>query len=142
MSNKKLVSFRLPDDLMHDLRIEADQEGISVTELVTRRLRQGSFSQEVSKQNEEEQVNALVNKRIASLEEELQDLRSSKQPAQSGTMTALQALLTQSLVNPDNIEIKSRLTQLEKMHESNLEMKTHIAQIEQMVERLIAHVKD
>jgi len=141
MSNKKLVSFRLPDDLMQDLRTQANHNGISVTELVSRLLRQGLYHREDDKQNEEEQVNALVDRRIASLEEKLQDLKMSKQPTQSGTLTALQALLTQSIIDPDNIEIKSRLTQLEKMHESNLEMKTHITQIEQMVERLIAQAK-
>jgi len=142
MSNKKLVSFRLSDDLMQNLRTQADHDGISVTELVSRLLRQGLHSRENGQYNDEARVSALVNQRIASLEEELQDLKLSKQPAQSGTLTALQALLTQNIVDSDSIEIKSRLTQLEKMHESNLEMKTHITQIEQMMERLIAQVKE
>ncbi len=127
---------------MQDLRAQSDHDGISVTELVSRLLRQGLHSQGEVKQNEEERVHARVNQRIASLEEELQSLKLSKQPAQSGALTPLQALLAQSLVAPDTTELELRLTQLEKVHETNLEMKTHIAQIEQMVERLIAQAKD
>jgi hypothetical protein len=38
---KKLVSFRLPDDLMQGLKAKAETEGVSVTELVCRFSRQG-----------------------------------------------------------------------------------------------------
>jgi hypothetical protein len=38
---KKLVSFRLPNDLMQDLKQRAEADGVSVTELVCRFSRQG-----------------------------------------------------------------------------------------------------
>jgi uncharacterized protein YicC (UPF0701 family) len=141
MSNKKLVSFRLPDALMEDLRTQADLDGISVTELVSRLLRQGLQSREEAHQTDESRVDALIHQRIVSLEEELQELKLSKPSAQSVKMTALQTLLAQSLVNSDETEIESRLTKLEEVQESNREMKTHIARIEQMMKRLVNQVK-
>ncbi len=38
---RKLVSFRLPGDLMQDLKEQAEADGVSVTELVCRYSRQG-----------------------------------------------------------------------------------------------------
>jgi uncharacterized protein YicC (UPF0701 family) len=142
MSNKKLVSFRLPDDLMQDLRKESDHDGISVTELVSRLLRQGLQHRENEGYSDDARVGALINQRIASLEGEIQDLKLSKPPTQSVKMTALQALLAQSLVDSDEAAIESRLTKLEEVQEINIEMKTHIAQIEQMMVQLMDRVQD
>jgi hypothetical protein len=142
MSNRKLVSFRLPDDLMDALREQSDHDGISVTELVCRLLRQGlRHSQEADAAESN-----LVDQRIAILEEELRELKTTKPPMQSVTPTALHTLLAQSLMGSENIEIKNRLTQLEKMQESNLEsnleMRNHLTQIEQLMATLVAQAKE
>jgi hypothetical protein len=144
MSNRKLVSFRLPDDLMQDLREQADRISISVTELVCRFLRQGLKNQQAHLQEDsDDQVKMLRDKRIVSLEEELQDLKQSKQSAQAIGTTPLHTLLAaQSLIGHDSIEIKSRLTQLEKMHESEVEMSTRLTEIEQMVKTLVDHIQE
>ena len=41
VSNRKQVSFRLPNTLMNDLRERATDEGVSMTELVLRFSQQG-----------------------------------------------------------------------------------------------------
>jgi hypothetical protein len=111
MSNKKLVSFRLPDDLMQDLREKADADGISVTELVCRLLRQGLPS------SGECRTGAVVDQRIASLETEIQEMRQTKQ-VNPVPPTPLYALLTQSAMQSEcDLETKMRLTRLEGMIE-------------------------
>jgi len=144
MSSRKLVSFRLPDDLMQDLREQADRVSISVTELVCRFLRQGlKTHQDHPPEDGDEQVKMLMDKRIVSLEEELQDLKQSRQSAQAIGTTPLHTLLAaQSLIGHESIEIKSRLTQLEKMQESDVEMSTRLTEIEQMVKTLVDHIQE
>ena len=144
MSKRKLVSFRLPDDLVQDLREQADRVSISVTELVCRFLRQGLKNQQDHPQEDsDEQVKMLMDKRIFSLEEELQDLKQSRQSAQAIGTTPFHTLLAaQSLIGHESIEIKSRLTQLEKMHESEVEMSTRLTEIEQMVKTLVDHIPE
>jgi hypothetical protein len=139
MSNRKLVSFRLPDDLMQDLRTTADHDSISVTELVCRLLRQGLKSHaDRSTEDSDDRVEMLVDKRIASLEEELQDLKQFRQAAQSvPTPPSHKLMATQSWMSHE-----SRLTQLERMKESNGEMNTRLTEIEQMVKTLVAHIQD
>jgi hypothetical protein len=107
MSNKKLVSFRLPDDLMNNLREKADHDNISVTELVCRFLWQGL----------KEEASQPADRRITSLEAEVQDLRQAK----SVPPTPLYALLTQSSIAHDStIEMGARLSRLEQMMETLL----------------------
>lgn len=144
MSNRKLVSFRLPDDLMQDLREQADRISISVTELVCRLLRQGlKHQQEHLQSDNDEQAKTSRDKRIFSLEEELQELKQSQQPAQAiGTIPLQTFLAAQSLIGHDSIEIKSRLTQLEKMHKSEVEMSTRLTEIEQMVKTLVDRIQE
>jgi hypothetical protein len=73
--DRKLVSFRLPEDLLESLRSKADYSGISVTELVCRLLRQG-----LAEENTDD--------RIVALENELRDLRQRiKQPSTSNNVT-------------------------------------------------------
>ncbi|MBD3881859.1 hypothetical protein IFO70_08845 [Phormidium tenue FACHB-886] len=111
MSNKKLVSFRLPDDLMNNLRARADHDGISVTELVCRFLWQGLDDKPAKPE--------IVDHRIASLEAEVQELRQTKQATPPVAPTPLYALLTQNSIaaHDSTNEVKTRLTRLEKMME-------------------------
>jgi hypothetical protein len=109
MSNKKLVSFRLPDDLMNTLKEKADHDNTSVTELVCRFLWQGL---------KEEASQPAADRRITSLEAEVQDLRQAKHPV---TPPPLYALLTQSSIAHDStIEMGARLSRLEQMMETLL----------------------
>jgi len=97
--NKKLVSFRLPEALIQDLRDKADITGISVTELVSRLLRQG--------------LRDHTDDRITNLEEEIRELRQVKQA--TGVMpTPVYTLLSQGLVaHESDAEMKDRLKRLE-----------------------------
>jgi len=106
--NKKLVSFRLPEELIQDLRDKADIDGISVTELVSRLLRQGLKEH-------------TDNDRIANLEEEIRALRQSKQSGGIG-MTPVYTLLSQGLV----------------AHEKDAEMKERIDRLEILVEKMLS----
>jgi cell wall assembly regulator SMI1 len=109
MSNKKLVSFRLPDNLMDSLRQTADHDGTSVTELVCRLLWRGLQGKTDSRET--------VDDRIASLEAEIQELRQDRAPVASAPPTPLYALLTQSSAQDSSSEMRTRLTRLEQMME-------------------------
>ncbi len=104
-SDRKLVSFRLPEDLMQELRVKADEENTSVTELVCRFLRQG--------------LQTSVDDRIAALEAEIRDLRREKQPSFGNFSPAsIYTLMPQNLVPYDNDnETKRRLEKLEELVE-------------------------
>jgi hypothetical protein len=111
MSNRKLVSFRLPDDLMHNLRQEADHNGISVTELVCRLLWHGLQTRSDKQE--------AVDERIASLEAEIQELRQARPALTSLPPTPLYALLTQGSIAQDgNVEMRARLSRLEQLMET------------------------
>lgn len=128
---KKLVSFRLPEDLLQDLRDRADIDGISVTELVARLLRQGLKESE--------------NDRIASLEAEIQDLRRANQGA--GIMpTPIYTLLSQGAVNREaELELKERMNRLESLVEKALIRnqfdsptgQERISRLEELVEKVL-----
>jgi len=113
MSSRKLVSFRLPDELMDDLRDRADADGISVTELVCRLLRQGL------QKTADESVATLVDERFATLKAQMrQELSQSRQSGINPLAHApvYAALIPQAQVTygGDN-EVKERLTRLEEM---------------------------
>jgi hypothetical protein len=69
-ASKKLVSFRLSEELLDSLKDRADEDGVTVTELVTRLLKQGLQTSE--------------NDRIAALEEEIKKLHQFKHVNFSG----------------------------------------------------------
>lgn len=99
--DRKLVSFRLPEDLMQELRDRADVDGISVTELVCRLLRQG--------------LQASTDDRMATLEAEIRELRKLKQVNFNPIPPApFYTLLPQGLVPPESdFETKRRIADLE-----------------------------
>lgn len=114
MTERKLVSFRLPEDLLDELRKQAAYDAISLTELITRRLR--IESPKGDPHLVQEQV--TLDKRIAFLEEEIQELRRSKQIADPIPLTPLSALVAQNIVHQERErEIHDRLSRLEKMME-------------------------
>lgn len=100
-SDRKLVSFRLPEDLMQELRDRAESDSISVTELVCRLLRQG--------------LQASVDDRITALEAEIRELRRLKQVNFSNISPApFYALLPHSGYSSENdVETKQRIARLE-----------------------------
>ena len=117
MSNKKLVSFRLPDNLMDSLRQKADHDGISVTELVCRLLSQGLLGKTASRET--------VDDRIASLEAEIQELRQVRSPIAPAPSTPLYALVAQSSIAQDSsLEMRNRLSRLEQMMETLITQNT------------------
>lgn len=123
--DKKLVSFRLSEDLIHDLRERADRDGISVTELVQRLLRQG--------------LQATMDDRIATLEAEIQELRQVKQLALGGVApTPVYALLQHGLSNREsNEEVKERIARLESLIEKVITQSGFgLAQVNQDKERI------
>ncbi len=69
-ASKKLVSFRLSEELLQALKDRADDDGVTVTELVTRLLKQGLQTSE--------------DDRITALEAEIKELRQFKQVNFSG----------------------------------------------------------
>ncbi|NJP11607.1 MAG: hypothetical protein HC866_20830 [Leptolyngbyaceae cyanobacterium RU_5_1] len=121
-ADKKLVSFRLPEDLLQELRARADEDGISVTELVFRLLRQG--------------LQASVDDRIAGLEAEIQELRRQyKQVNFSGisSVPVYSPVFPQAAIaHEGDIETKQRIANLET------QMKEGIAKLESMMEEVLA----
>lgn len=119
MSVKKLVSFRLPEELIAALRVRAQGDGISMTELVFRLLKQG-LSQ--SGDAEAEPLEALVNQRVANkvatLEAEFHKLQDEKKQADSWVSSPLYSLLMQSAFEQSqDFRNRERLDRLEKMVE-------------------------
>lgn len=119
MSVKKLVSFRLPEELIAALRVRAQGDGISMTELVFRLLKQG-LSQ--SGDAEAEPLEALVNQRVANkvatLEAEFHKLQDEKKQADSLVSSPLYSLLMQSAFEQSHdFKNRERLDRLEKMVE-------------------------
>jgi plasmid stability protein len=115
MGNKKLVSFRLPEDLMEDLRVRADIDGISVTELVCRLLRQGV-------QVDQRTPEAQVNHRLASLEAEIKQLRQAHRANQTPhpypiASTPLYALIAPNATATSEHDMKERIDRLEQLIE-------------------------
>jgi hypothetical protein len=100
-SDRKLVSFRLPEDLMQELRARAESDNISVTELVYRLLKQG--------------LHASVDDRIAALETEIRELRKLKQVNLSSISPApVYTLLPHGgYPSEGDIEMKRRVAELE-----------------------------
>ena len=107
-ADKKLVSFRLPEDLLQHLRDKADYSGISVTELVCRLLRQGLLEE--------------PDDRIKTLESEIHELRQQlKQPtnAPNVTHTVLYPMPPQPATLPyeNHAELEQRMNKMESMLE-------------------------
>jgi hypothetical protein len=101
-SDKKLVSFRLPEDLLEALRERADQDNTTVTELVCRLVRQG--------------LQTSADDRISALEDEVRELRQFKQVNFSNlsSMPLYAPIVPQNVVaaEPDT-ETKLRIVRLE-----------------------------
>lgn len=119
MSVKKLVSFRLPEELIAALRVRAQGDGISMTELVFRLLKQGLNQ---SGDAEVEPLEALVNQRVANkvatLEAEFHKLQDEKKQAGSLVSSPLYSLLMQSAFEQSqDFKNRERLDRLEKMVE-------------------------
>lgn len=119
MSVKKLVSFRLPEELIAALRLRAKGDGISMTELVFRLLKQGLNQ---SGDAEAEPLEALVNQRVANkvatLEAEFHKLQDEKRQADSLVSSPLYSLLMQSAFEQSqDFKNRERLDRLEKMVE-------------------------
>lgn len=120
-TDKKLVSFRLSEELLQALRDRADEDSISVTELVSRLLKQG--------------LQASMDDRIAALEAEIRELRQLKQVNFSGisSVPVYPQLMSPNFVaHESDMETKQRITNLET------QMKAGIAKLEAMMEEVLA----
>lgn len=122
--DRKLVSFRLPEDLMQDLRQRAESDNISVTELVYRLLKQG--------------LQANVDDRISALEAELQELRKLRQMPFSGLSPApFYTMLPASGYAPaSDIETRQRVTRLEAQLEEVMTNVKHIGALPSYLAKL------
>jgi len=82
MSSRRLVSFRLADDLKKALDERADTEGISTTELVNRLLRKGLETQQDRMQGDSRLSNVeyMVRKVLTRLESETTTQETLLQP--------------------------------------------------------------
>jgi len=101
-SDKKLVSFRLPEDLLDALRERADQDNTTVTELVCRLVRQG--------------LQTSADDRLSALEEEVRELRQLKQVNFSNLspMPLYASLMPQNVVATEaDQETRLRIVRLE-----------------------------
>lgn len=128
--NRKLVSFRLPEDLIQDLREQAGVDGIAVTELVCRLLRQGLRTSNDAPEND----------RIAALEDEIQELRRLQQiisSVASVTSPALAYMVAQPVPTRDSDgEIKQRMAELEGLMKQVMTSCASIPKLESLVEEI------
>jgi hypothetical protein len=127
-SDRKLVSFRLPEDLMSALREKADTDGISVTELVCRFLQQG--------------LQASMDDRIATLEAEIRSLKQSHQTYANVIPTPMYLLAQpEGATSEGDRAFKQQIAALESTLESMLEAKLE-SKFESMLELLGQHKAD
>ncbi|MBF2029970.1 MAG: hypothetical protein IGS48_24995 [Oscillatoriales cyanobacterium C42_A2020_001] len=130
---KKLVSFRLPEDLLDALRSRADEENTTVTELLCRLVRQG--------------LQTSPDDRLSALEEEVRELRQLKQ-VNFGNISPVPIyapLLPQNVVTEPDTETKQRILRLEAQMEAGFaklgalgaQMES-IANLEAMMEKVLA----
>ncbi len=110
--DRKLVSFRLPEDLMQDLRERAGIDGIAVTELVCRLLRQG--------------LRTSTDDRVAALEDEIRELRQLQQINFTNVASAAPPAPVYLFPQP----VPSR--------ESDGEMKQRMADLEDLMKKVMA----
>lgn len=136
-SDKKLVSFRLPEELLETLREVADRENTTVTELVCRLLRQGL--------RQLNQSGPQADDRIAALEAEIRELRQLKQVNFSGIspMPVYTSLVPQNVVAAEtDVETKQRIVRLEAQMQEGIakigEQMASIAKLESMLGEVLA----
>lgn len=121
-SDKKLVSFRLPEDLLEALRERADQDNTTVTELVCRLIRQG--------------LQTSTDDRISALEDEVRELRQLRQVNFSNLspMPLYASLMPQNMMQAEaDQETRLRILRLET------QMQAGIAKLEAMMEEVLTH---
>ncbi len=141
MTNRTMVSFRLPDDLVQNLRERADAEGTNVTELVCRLLKQGLQSK--ADESVVTLVDEQVDKRIAPLEERLEELQQRKHasafpyalppyypyPAPPVNLESLEQRLEQ--------RFEELMSKLAFQNQSHLELlKEKVAEIERSIDQI------
>jgi len=129
--NRKLVSFRLPEDLIQDLREQAGVDGIAVTELVCRLLRQGLRTS----------TDAPENDRIAALEDEIRELRQLQQINFSNVASAAPPAPVYMFPQPvatreSDGEIKQRMDDLEALMREVRTSCASIPKLESLVEEI------
>jgi hypothetical protein len=128
--DRKLVSFRLPEDLMQELRERAGMDGIAVTELVCRLLRQGLRTS----------LDDPKNERITALEDEIRELRQMQQiisSVASVTSPALAYMASQPVFPRDSDgEIKQRMDELEGLMKQVMTSCASIPKLESLVEEI------
>lgn len=127
--DRKLVSFRLPEDLMQDLRERAGVDGIAVTELVCRLLRQG--------------LRTSNDDRVAALEDEIRELRQLQQINFSNVASvpppALAYMFSQPVATRESdSEIKQRMADLEVLMKEVITSCANIPKLESLVEEIQA----
>jgi hypothetical protein len=125
--DRKLVSFRLPEDLMQNLRERAGVDGIAVTELVCRLLRQG--------------LRTSTNDRVAVLEDEIRELRQLQQINFSNVASTAPPALAYMFPQPVPIresdgEIKQRMADLEALMKEVMTSCASIPKLESLVEEI------
>ena len=125
--DKKLVSFRLPEDLMQDLRDRAGTDGIAVTELVSRLLRQG--------------LRTSTDDRVAALEDEIRELKHLQQINFSSVASAAPPTPVYMFPQPVSTresdgEIKQRMADLEVLMKEVMTSCASIPKLESLVEEM------
>ncbi|MBM0743844.1 hypothetical protein JOY44_19845 [Phormidium sp. CLA17] len=125
--DRKLVSFRLPEDLMQDLRERAGVDGIAVTELVCRLLRQG--------------LKTSTDDRVAALEDEIRELRQLQQINFSNVASAAPPAPVYMFPQPvpareGDGEIKQRMADLEALMKEVITSCASIPKLESLVEEI------
>lgn len=122
-ADKKLVSFRFPEDLLQSLRTRAHQDNISVTELVCRLLQQG--------------LKANENDRIEKLEAELRELKQAQQASFSSPAPPFYGYPPNLQAAGSDADLKQRIGRLEALMETVLlEQRTYSESMKSMEQAL------
>ncbi|GAB4152582.1 MAG: hypothetical protein Fur0046_32250 [Cyanobacteria bacterium J069] len=140
MTERKLVSFRLPQDLIEDLREQALRRSISVTELLTRLINQGLQNLHEDQYADKEAVR-LVDKRIAHPEEEIEKAPRTAQGMSSAPNSAPLAFsserLLQVLAQQSQVLAQQSQVIMQKQTGEEVELQARLSRLESMMQELV-----
>jgi predicted DNA-binding ribbon-helix-helix protein len=136
MTERKLVSFRLPEDLIEELREQARRRSVSVTELLTRLVDQGLQNLRKDQYADKEAVRS-VDKRIARTKEEISEYPQPIQEMNSAPMSSSSEQLLQVLAQQSQVLAQQSQVLVKRQTSEDVELQERLSRLESMMQELV-----
>ncbi|NJO43086.1 MAG: hypothetical protein HC769_20725 [Cyanobacteria bacterium CRU_2_1] len=138
---RKLVSFRLADDVRQALKERAGTEGISITELINRLLRQSLFESSTNSMN----ANSTIEVRLSVLEVIIQEIIKRTDLGQPNTewQTSSSSTQPRQEVEQKLVEMEERLEKMSAQLSAGVEeSRQNLRQLAKAVAVAVAYEKN